>query len=86
MKWDGPLGLDFGFGLWRLHNMPAQRLQILYFYWLFSAHLFGLSTKFGHLIPQPLDLDKHKVEGAKTNTPRKTNTYKRLPIANTLLP
>ena len=27
-----------------------------------------------------------KVEGAKTNTPSKTNTYKCLPIANTLLP
>jgi hypothetical protein len=26
-----------------------------------------------------------KVEGVKTNTPPKTNTYKRLPIANTLL-
>ena len=28
----------------------------------------------------------HKVEGAKANTPSKTNTYKRLPITNTLLP
>ena len=28
----------------------------------------------------------YKVEGAKTNTPPKTNTYKRLPTANTLLP
>ena len=28
---------------------------------------------------------RYKVEGAKTNTPPKTNTYKRLPIANTLL-
>jgi hypothetical protein len=27
----------------------------------------------------------NKVEGAQTNTPSKTNTYKRLPIANTLL-
>ena len=27
-----------------------------------------------------------KVEGAKTNTPPKTNTYKRVPISNTLLP
>ena len=27
-----------------------------------------------------------KVEGANTNTPPKTNTYKRLPIANTLRP
>ena len=28
----------------------------------------------------------YKVEGAKTNTPPKTNSYKRLPITNTLLP
>ena len=28
----------------------------------------------------------NKGEGSKTNTPPKTNTYKRLPIANTLLP
>ena len=27
-----------------------------------------------------------KVEGVKTNTPPKSNTYKRLPITNTLLP
>jgi hypothetical protein len=31
-------------------------------------------------------LQGNKVEGAKTNTPPKTNTYKRLPIANILLP
>jgi hypothetical protein len=41
-------GLDFGLGLWKLHSMPCQRLQLLYFYWLFSAHFFELSTKFGH--------------------------------------
>ena len=28
----------------------------------------------------------YKVEGAKTSTPSKTNTYKCLPIANTLRP
>ena len=33
-----------------------------------------------------IGLDILKVEGAKTNTPPKTNTYKRLPIANTLIP
>jgi hypothetical protein len=27
----------------------------------------------------------YKVEGAKTNTPPRTNTYEHLPIANTLL-
>jgi hypothetical protein len=33
-----------------------------------------------------IGLDILKVEGAKTNTPPKSNTYKRLPIANTLIP
>ena len=28
------------------------------------------------------EIDRYKVEGAKTNTPSKTNTYKRLPIVN----
>jgi hypothetical protein len=30
-KWHAPLGLDFGLGLWRLHTMPGQRLDVLYF-------------------------------------------------------
>jgi len=55
------LPLDFGLGLWRLHTMPGQRLQFLLFYWLFSTHFFGLSTKFGHSIPRPHDLDGHSV-------------------------
>jgi hypothetical protein len=55
-------GLDFGFNLWRLHTMPGQRLHLLEFIgYAFSTHLFGLSTKFGHSIPRPLDLDSHKV-------------------------
>jgi hypothetical protein len=42
-------GLDFGFGLWRLHTMLARRLHLLYFIgYVFSTHFFGLSTKFGH--------------------------------------
>jgi hypothetical protein len=56
------LPLDFGFGLWRLHTMPRQRLQSLYFYWLFSTHFFGLPTKFAHSIPCPLDFDNHSVK------------------------
>jgi hypothetical protein len=56
-------GLDFGLDLWKLHTMPSQRLQFLYFVgYVFSAHFFGLSTKFGHLIPRPLDLDGHSVK------------------------
>jgi hypothetical protein len=38
---------------------PKASLTI--FYWLFSAHFFGLSTKFGHSITRPLDLDGHSV-------------------------
>jgi hypothetical protein len=40
-------------------------------------------TKWG--VMQVPELTLTKVEGA-TNTPPKTNIYKRLPIANTLLP
>jgi hypothetical protein len=43
--------------------MPCRRLHLLYFIgYVFSAHFFGLSTKFGHSIPQPLDLDGHSVK------------------------
>jgi hypothetical protein len=31
IKWDIPLGLDFGLYLWRLHTMPGRRLHFLYF-------------------------------------------------------
>jgi hypothetical protein len=59
------------FFLWSLdlavadfHIVPNLRLQFLYFIGnLFSAHFFGLSTKFGHSIPrQPLDSDGHSVK------------------------
>jgi hypothetical protein len=56
-------GLDFGLGLWRLHTMPSRRLHLLHCIgYEFSAHFFGLSTKFGHSIPRPLDLDSHSVK------------------------
>jgi hypothetical protein len=29
--------------------------------YVFSAHFFELSTKFGHSIPRPLDLDSHNL-------------------------
>jgi hypothetical protein len=89
MKWDAPLGLnfglslwrlhtmvvqverpwefmtnglDFGLGLWRLRTMPGQWLHLLYFIgYVFSTHFFGLSTKLGHSIPQPLNLDDQSV-------------------------
>jgi hypothetical protein len=57
------MGLDFGIGLWLLHTMPGCMLQFQYLIGhLFSAHFFGLSTKFGHSIPRPLDLDGHGVK------------------------
>jgi hypothetical protein len=63
IKRDAPLGLDFGVGLWKLHTMRSRRLQFLYFTgYLHLAHFFILSTKFGHSIPQPLDLDNHSVK------------------------
>ena len=43
--------------------MPGQRLHLLELIgYAFSTHLFGLSTKFGHSIPRPLDLDGHSVK------------------------
>ena len=60
------MGCSFGFGLWAwpLEASHYARLKapITIFYWLFSAHFFGLSTKFGHSIPRPLDLDGHSVK------------------------
>jgi hypothetical protein len=45
-----------------LYLMPSQRHHLLYLIsYVFSAHFFGLSTKFGHSIPRPLDLDGHMV-------------------------
>jgi hypothetical protein len=56
-------GLDSRLGLWRPPSMPGRRLHLLYFIgYLLAAHFFGLSTKFGHSIPRPLDLDGHSVK------------------------
>jgi hypothetical protein len=65
------VGCSFGFGLWRLPTMPGRRLHFLYFIgYLFSAHFFGISAKFGHSIPRPLDLDGHSVKRPSvTNEP-----------------
>jgi hypothetical protein len=55
--------LDFQLSLWRLHTMPGRRLQFLYFIgYVFRAHSFELSTRFGRSIPRPLDLDGHGVK------------------------
>jgi hypothetical protein len=41
IKWDAPLGLDFGLGLWRLHTMAVQVERL----WEFMAK--GLDLAFG---------------------------------------
>jgi hypothetical protein len=62
IKWDAPSS----FGLWAwpleasIYAQPKPPIPILY--WLFSTHFFGLSIKFGHSIPRPLDLDNHSVK------------------------
>ena len=60
------VGCSFGFGLWawplEASHYARPKAPITIFYWLFSAHFFGLSTKFGHSIPRPLDLDSHSVK------------------------
>jgi hypothetical protein len=54
------------FGLWgwplEASHYAQPKAPIPMFYWLYLAHLFGLSTKFGHSIPHPLDLDSHSVK------------------------
>jgi hypothetical protein len=40
IKWDAPLGLDFGLGFWRLHTMAVQVERP----WEFMAKGFGLWT------------------------------------------
>ena len=47
IKGDASLGLDCELGLWRLHTMLDQRLQLLYFIGQFQP----ISTKFGHSNP-----------------------------------
>ena len=49
-------------------------------YWLFSSHFFGLSTKFGHSIPWPLDLDGHSMKWPLYfDLPKTLEGVKRLP-------
>jgi hypothetical protein len=56
---------SFGFGLWawplEASHYAWPKAPLTIFYWLFSAHFFGLSTKFGYSIPHPLNLDAHSV-------------------------
>jgi hypothetical protein len=60
----GVHGQRFGLWAWPLEASHSARPKAPHtiFYWLFSAHFFGLSTKFGHSIPRPLDLDVHSVK------------------------
>jgi hypothetical protein len=59
----GVHGQRFGLWAWPLEasHYAQPKAPLTIFYWLFSAHLFGLLTKFGHSIPRPLDLDGHSV-------------------------
>jgi hypothetical protein len=59
----GVHGQRFGLCAWALEASHYAQLKapLTIFYWLFSAHFFGLSTKFGHSIARPLDLDGHSV-------------------------
>jgi hypothetical protein len=61
------VGCSFGFGLWawplEASHYARPKAPLTLSYWLlFSAHFFDLSTKFGHSIPRPLDLDGHSVK------------------------
>ena len=60
----GVHGQRFGLWTWPLKASYYARLKapLTPFYWLFSAHFFGLSAKFEHSIPWPLDLDNHSVK------------------------
>jgi hypothetical protein len=59
----GVHGQRFGLCAWPSEASHYAQLKapLTIFYWLFSAHFFGLSTKFGHSIARPLDLDGHSV-------------------------
>jgi hypothetical protein len=62
IKWDGPS--SFGLWAWPLEALHHAGLKapISIFYWLFSAHFFGLLTKFSHSIPWPLAFDGHSLK------------------------
>jgi hypothetical protein len=53
--------LSLAFGGFTLNPVEGSNSQILLAN-SFSAHLFGLSTKFDHSIPQPLNSDGHNVK------------------------
>jgi hypothetical protein len=59
----GVHGQRFGLWAWPLEASHYARLKasLTIFYWLCSSHFFGLSTKFGHSIARPLNLDGHSV-------------------------
>jgi len=57
-------GERFGLSVWPLEASQYVWLKapLTIFDWLFSTHFLGLSTKFDHSIPRPLDLDGHSVK------------------------
>ena len=64
----GVHGQRFGLCAWPLEASHYAQLKapLTMFYWLFSTHFSGLSTKFGHSIARPLHLDGHSVKPPKT--------------------
>jgi hypothetical protein len=60
IKWT--CSFEFGVWTWPLEasHYAQMKAPLTIIYWL-SAHFFGLSTKFGHSIARPLDLDNHSV-------------------------
>jgi hypothetical protein len=68
IKWDAPLGSDFGLWSFEASHYAWPKAPLTIFYWLFSARFFGLLTKFGHSIPRPLDLDGHSMKRPSNST------------------
>jgi hypothetical protein len=59
----GVHGQRFGLWVWPLEasHYARPKAPLTIFYWLFLVHFFDLSTKFGHSIARPLNLDGHSV-------------------------
>jgi hypothetical protein len=69
-------GQRFGLWAWPLEapHYIWPKAPIPIFHQPFSAHFFGLSTKFGRSIPWPLNLDDHSVKKPLSIVFRVTNS------------
>jgi hypothetical protein len=61
LSWPKVWSLDLAFEGFTLGPAKGSTYYI-FTYTILLAHFFGLSTKFGHSIPRPLDLDGHSVK------------------------